>query len=111
MIKLAINNEPWGPWGSQDDSKASDETIKEEKNKKEKETEFDDFVKKSEDVLKNFFKSSKKSGGGKNNPPKNSQNFNDGSKTPKSVIGLVILGFILAWLLSRFYKLIRMKMR
>lgn len=95
-----------GPWGPKDGSqtpnkkpgKASDQ-------KKTTDADFEDFVKKSEDVVKNFFKSKDNKGGGDNKTPNNFQTPNSGpKKAPKSVIGLIFLGVILLWLLSGFYK-------
>lgn len=103
-----MNSGPWGPWGnpsggnSSGDNKNNDDQNKgmnngekpgsnnESKNNKPKKptTDLNDFLKK----IKDFFR--------KNFSINDRQNKN----FPKSLIGLIILGFILLWAMLGFYK-------
>lgn len=106
MLKLMMETGPWGPVDGSSKPRQQDQDTKE--NNKKSDKEFEDFVKKSEDVVKNFFKKGSKNNSGGNGSNSNNQNPQpqtpNNQKAPKSVIGLVILGAILAWLLSGFYK-------
>ncbi len=90
-----MNSGPWGPWnqaggGSKPNNpeteKKSQPQFKPKNNKKIS----DDFTKK----IGNFFEEIFGGNGAKN----------FGEKTPKSIIGLIILGLILLWLSLGFYK-------
>ena len=108
MIKLLMNTGPWGPWNDSGknsgspESKESGADAASKTDSKKPDTSFEDFIKKSEETLKNFFKDSGKSGGGNGGENNNFKNLLP--KNNKSLIGLVVLGFILFWLSLGFYK-------
>ncbi len=91
---------PWGgSWGGSGDNNSGNDKNKKPENKpgngsgpKSIDDKINDFFKKISDFFKNL--------GGNNK----NQNPNDNSKTPKSIIGLIILGFVLFWLSLGFYK-------
>lgn len=103
MLKLFMNagpKNPWGgSWGSSGDNNSGNDKNKKPNNKTDSDTKaksiddrINEFLKKISDFLKNL------SGDNKN------QNPGDNSKTPKSILGLIILGIILFWLSLGFYK-------
>ena len=92
MFRILKNQGPWGPINNG----PNNDNNKGQNNKPNQEPDLDleEMMKKFEDFVKNMF-------GGNN---KNPNDPNSGSKAPKSIIGLVILGFILLWLSSGIYK-------
>jgi membrane protease subunit HflK len=105
MLKLFMNSGPWGAWGnSSGDNKNKDDQNKDTSNGKKPDSDndsnnkkpkkpagdFNDFLKKAEDFFRKIF--------GNNGGSDKNKNF------PKSLIGLVILGFILLWTMFGFYK-------
>lgn len=94
-----------GPWGSgNNDSEGKRSKKKSDEKTQERDfsnNDFENFAKKSEEFLKNLLKKSQNNNGGNGG---NNFQQNGSSQIPKSVIGLVVIGLILLWLLSGFYK-------
>lgn len=80
-----MNNGPWGPWSGEENK---DKKPNNPQNKEDKKSG-DDFFKKTNDFFKNQY----------------NKNFKSAPKSPKSIVGLVVLGIITLWLLSGFYKI------
>jgi membrane protease subunit HflK len=95
MIKLFNNGGPWGPWNNGGSNSGNDNGAN--KNKKpqteKSDLDIDDLVKKIEDFFRDIF-------GGKGS--NQWQKFS--GKTPKSIVGLVIMSFIFFWLALGIYK-------
>lgn len=99
MFKLLSNN-PWGdPWQNGGDNKEKPQNSKPENKAPNNTGQNQDELTK---VINDFKKAFKDMFGGGGN--KGSGNNNGEFKTPKSLIGLVILSLIGLWLLSGFYK-------
>jgi membrane protease subunit HflK len=104
--KILLSKNPWGePSGNNSGDSNKDKKPKENPKilnpnfgRKNRETNFDDLIKKGEDFFKKNFG---KNGGGSN---KNNWQKKFEDKTPKSIIGLFILGFVLLWLMTGIYK-------
>ncbi|MBM5782527.1 MAG: FtsH protease activity modulator HflK [Pelagibacterales bacterium] len=90
---------PWdnnlGPQNKGNPKPSDSEKPKENNKNKKPQKNSDDFFKKSED----FFKKILNEDFGNFNGPRNYQN-----KTPKSLIGLILLGLVFLWLCSGIYK-------
>jgi modulator of FtsH protease HflK len=90
MLKLFMNNGPWGPWN--ENPKNNNPEKKNQNGNKPNKPDFD--LDQIIDDIGNFFKnlfSPQNKSGSKNN-------------APKSLIGMIILGFIAFWLLLGVYK-------
>ncbi len=91
MFKFLINNNAQGPWGGYFGDKGNNpkhEGSKQEEPKRQQPSGgdgFDDFIKKINNSFKKFL-------------------GNDGTKSPKSLIGIIVLTLVLLWLASGFYK-------
>lgn len=102
MLKLFMNNGPWGPWNNNpgNNSNGNNSGQKPQNNQKPQKPEnndFDEFFKKSEEFVKKIF-----SGNGGNGDSGNNSNFT--SKPPKKIIGLIVLSLILLWLMTGLFK-------
>ncbi len=90
---------PWdnnlGPQNNGNPRPSDSEKQRENNKSKKPQKNSDDFFKKSED----FFKKILNEEFGKYNSSKNNQN-----KTPKSLVGLILLGLLFLWLCSGIYK-------
>ncbi|MBU6141033.1 MAG: FtsH protease activity modulator HflK [Proteobacteria bacterium] len=96
MLKILMNSGPWGPWGGAgnnqkpNDSKPNNsESPKSEKKSpppKNPKNDFEDFFKKIFDRIKNFLDSAQS------------------GKSPKSLVGIIILVISLLWLSLGFYQ-------
>lgn len=97
-----MTNGPWGPW-SNSGNKGNNSGPQNSGPKKPQKPEvnLDDFVKKTEDFFKKILGENKQNGGG-NNGDDQWKKFSE--KSPKSIAGLFILGFILLWLMLGIYK-------
>ena len=94
MLKLFTNGGPWGPWNNGGNSAGNNGGGKKEQPKqKAPEASFEDFSKKIDEFFKDLF-----GGKGGNQWKKFSE------KTPKSISGLVVMGFILLWMSLGVYK-------
>jgi membrane protease subunit HflK len=106
MLKLFMNNGPWGPWNNSGKNTNPEQNFGSQKPQKPN-ANFDDFFKKSEEFFKKIFEQNNKNNGGNNGGGDDSGNdrwkkiFD---KSSKSVAGLFILGFILLWLMLGIYK-------
>jgi len=108
MLKTLLNNNPWGPWdggnqsggGQNNQDNGSNQNNNNQNNNKEP-NDFDpeEFIKKIEDFFVKLF--AKNGGGGKKVSGGHSTNNN---KTPKSIIGIFVLGAIALWLATGIYK-------
>ncbi len=82
MLKFLTINQMQGPWGGSFGGKQEEQKKPEQKfSKPNNEDGFNDFIKK----IKNFF-------------------GDKGVKSPKSIVGIIILSLILLWLATGFYK-------
>ena len=100
MLKVFMNNGPWGPWnnagnnsGGNNGANQENPQPKKPQNKKPDNNgkdAFEEFFKKVEDFFKNLFD--------ENNRKKLS------NQAPKSIIGLIALGVVLLWLSLGIYK-------
>ena len=100
MIKLLMNSGPWGPWnnaGNQKPNNSKSNGFENNSNGEKKspppknpnrnpQNDFEDFFKKIIERAKKFFDSVQE------------------GKSPKSLVGLVVLGILFLWLSSGLYK-------
>lgn len=93
MLKLFTNNGPWGPWNNPGNNSGGRKEPPKQAQAKKAQESVDDFVKKIDDFFTNLF-------GGKNND----QWEKFSGKPPKSIVGLVVMGFVLLWLALGVYK-------
>ena len=121
MLKLFMNQGPWGPWSnsgsnsggnSGNDKSKGEKSSPEEKSQQKKPQEFgndfDEILKKSEDFVRKIFGGNNSSSGGNGGSGKNKKwddfKKNLYGKSPKSLAGLAALGLVFLWLLFGFYK-------
>ncbi len=96
---------PQSPWGNPQGNKPFGEKPRAPQNKENpNQNNQGKNQKPKEDFSKKFKEFYEKNFGG-GNGGKNGSSFNEDSTPPKSLIGLIILGFVLLWLASGFYKI------
>ncbi|MBL6664857.1 MAG: FtsH protease activity modulator HflK [Rickettsiales bacterium] len=96
MLKILKNQGPWGPVNDRPENNKPNNKGQNRKPNQEMDFDPEEIFKKIEDFIKGIFSN----GGGNKNP--NRPHQENGS--PKSIIGLFILGFTLLWLSTGIYK-------
>ncbi len=105
MLKFFMNSKndgsqgPWGPWSGGGENKGPKQENPKSKKPQQAQNDLDDFLKKADDFFKKLFSGNNFSG---NNGQNSWNNFS--KKTPKSIIGIFILGFLFLWLLAGVFK-------
>lgn len=105
LKKLLTNSGPWGSWNGDDKKDNNQEKNKQPKNNNGQNNnngDFTDLLKKGEEFISKIINEAKDGNGGGKNPF--NKNSSGSKKTPKSLIGIIVLALILIWLSSGFYK-------